>query len=872
MESIHLEGVRHHNLKNIDITIPKYTLVLITGLSGSGKSSLAFDTLYAEGQRRYLETLSTYARQFIRQLEKPELDGIQGISPAIALEQRRPPKNPRSTVGTLTEVYDYLRLLFARCGTPFCPKCEVPVTVRKIDETIEDIFMKYKGQILAITAPIVRGRKGHHRKELAHAFKQGFTLVRIDGEWYPIEETPELHPNQYHTIEIVVDRVRVERGKEERIYSAVLQAQEMTQGFVGLAVWDKGETVIFSRDAVCPVCSFHFPEIDPWMFSFSSPHGACLICQGTGRVTPGVFHRWKKKKHERTWESLPPYERHRIWRSWQEELEEYDEEASLTCPACKGKRLRYEAEYVRIEDTSIHTCHAMEIHALYEWVKHLNFPAHLASLGERIQSELVRRLATLVRVGVGYLTLDRLVHTLSTGELQRVRLATNLGNSLRGVLYVLDEPTIGLHPRDTVRLINILKELRDEGNTVVVVEHDETFIRHADYIIDLGPGAGRHGGEVIAEGPPDVVMRNTRSLTGQFLAGRRQIDFRRKRFNPEAPFLHIRSASKHNLKHIHVAFPLNCLNVVTGVSGSGKSTLVFEVLYPNLERALKKKKNDRVEWVWCEGLEGYEELDHVYIVDQSPVGKTPRSCPATYMGIFHDIRNIFARQETARIWGYGPGRFSFNVKEGQCPECRGMGFIRTRMQFLPDVRVRCERCQGRRYNPETLQIRWHGYSIADILELTVEEALDVFAIFPSIHRKLELLTHLALGYLKLGQPISTLSGGESQRLKLARELSKSARTRNIYLLDEPTTGLHMEDIRYLLKVFDLLLERGHTLIVIEHHPDVIARADYVVDLGPEGGEAGGRCLFQGPPDKLPSCSESLTGKYIRMFFTRQNIS
>ena len=860
---IHVHGARQHNLKNIDITIPKYKLIVITGLSGSGKSSLAFDTLYAEGQRRFLETLSTYARQFIRQMERPDIDRISGIQPAIALEQKKARVHPRSTVGTLTEVYDFLRLLFARLGTPYCPNCEIPVRPQTPDQMLETVFRRFPpDQPIAITAPIVRGRKGIYKRELNRALKQGYTWARIDHQWVRIEEAPPLHRHRHHTIDIVLDRLHPVTEKQDRIRQAIEQALAMTGGFVRVLIWKGTDEILLSRAYRCPRCDYTFPDIEPWFFAFSSPKGACMICQGVGLVHPRIKTRWRRDKT--TWETLPPARQWRIWSDWYEE----DELPSLSerterCPACKGTRLRPETHYVRVEGVDISHVHAMEIHEALGWIRRCSFDPRLEVIARPIIQEIERRLDFLDRVGVGYLQLNRMLHTLSTGEIQRVRLAAQLGSRLRGVLYVLDEPTVGLHPRDTHRLIATLKSLRDLGNTIIVVEHDETTIRAADHIIDLGPGAGETGGRVVAQGPPSFIMKHPDSLTGAYLAGR-ITQYQRERLPLEpVEWLVLRGARKHNLKNIDVRIPLRRLTVVTGVSGSGKSTLVLEVLYEALHRLLQEKSLRS--FPWCRAVEGWETINGVYHVDQSPIGKTPRSCPATYVGIFTPIRELFAKQEAARIWGYTAAHFSFNVKAGQCPTCKGMGYRRVKMHFLPDVYVGCDVCGGRRYHRDILKVTWHGLTIADVLDMTVDEARQYFAFHRQIEPKLSILHDLALGYLRLGQPSHTLSGGESQRIKLARELSRSSRRHHLYILDEPTTGLHAEDVRYLLKVLDRLVAQGHTVVVIEHHPDVMVNADFIIDLGPEGGAAVGEIVAQGPPEVIVATPASRTGHFLSSY-------
>lgn len=857
---IWIHGAREHNLKNLDVAIPKFKLVVITGLSGSGKSSLAYDTLYAEGQRRFLETLSTYARQFIRQMERPDVERITGIQPAIALEQKKARVHPRSTVGTLTEVYDFFRLLYARLGTPYCPNCEIPVRPQTIDQIVQTIYKQFStSQTLAITAPIVRGRKGLYRREIQQALKLGYTWARIDGEWYRLEDAPPLDRNRHHTIDIVLDRLTPKPENADRIRQAVEQALNMADGFVRIIEWKGEASTLLSRAHRCPTCDFTFPDIEPWFFSFSSPKGACMVCQGVGLVDTKTLKRWRKDIP--VWENLPPVRQWALWSEWYDE----DELPSLTershpCPACEGTRLRPEVRYIRIQGMDITRVHAMEIHDALQFIRRCSFDKPQEPIAMPIRHEIERRLSFLSDVGVGYLQLDRMLHTLSTGEIQRVRLAAQLGSRLRGVLYVLDEPTVGLHPRDTERLIQILYRLRDMGNSIVVVEHDETTIRSADHIIDLGPGAGEHGGSIIVSGTVEDVIEHPRSLTGAYLSGRRTVFKREPLPLEDCDWLTVRGARKHNLKNLTFRIPLRRLTVVTGVSGSGKSTLVFEVLYEALQTLLNGKSLES--FPWCDTVEGWESIHQVYHIDQSPIGKTPRSCPATYIGIFTHIRELMAAQETARIWGYTATHFSFNRIEGQCRDCKGMGYRRVKMHFLPDAFVVCESCQGRRYHRDILKVKWRNRSIADILDLTVDEALDLFHFHRKIAPKLEILHDLSLGYLRLGQPSHTLSGGESQRIKLARELTYRRGRHHLYLLDEPTTGLHAEDVNHLLNVLDRLIRQGHTVIVIEHHPDVMINADFILDLGPEGGRAGGEIVAQGTPQAIVSAPLSRTGQYL----------
>jgi len=860
---IALQGVRHHNLKGLDLCLPKYRLIVVTGPSGSGKSSLAFETIYAEGQRRYLETLSTYARQFIRQMDKPDVERIVGLQPAVAIEQKKLPPHPRSTVGTVTEVYDYLRLLFARVGTPFCPTCDRPLQPQTMDQMVRTVLARWAGEPIAITAPIVRGRKGFHKKELEQAQRRGYTWARIDGRWYRLEDVPPLARTRHHTIDIVMDRLIARPEHRTRMETALQAAIEMTRGFARVVHWENAQEVLFSTHHRCPQCDFQFPEVEPWLFAFSSPKGACMVCRGIGWVTPTTARRWEHLP--RRMEEMDVGDRWEAWAAWNTEEESLGEEArTVLCPACEGTRLRPEARQVRIQGQSIADLSRMELGDLQAFLAGLSWEGPDRPIAERILPGIFHRLDYLIDVGVEYLTLDRPTHTLSTGEMQRVRLAAQLGSGLRGVLYVLDEPTVGLHPRDTARLIRILQRLRDMGNTVIVVEHDEATIRSADFIVDLGPGAGTRGGYLVAAEPIDRFIRHPTSVTAAYLRGDRQIPQRSFLPLDRVPWLRLRNVRRHNLAGIDVQIPLGRLTAVTGVSGSGKSTLVFDVIYEEILH--QRRHSGRAAPLYCDAIEGLEFIRQVVVVDQSPIGRTPRSTPATYVGVFDDIRKFFAAQPTARAWGYGPGRFSFNRPEGRCRYCEGMGYRRVRLHFMPDAFVRCEDCGGSRYNADTLKVTWQGRSIADILTMTVDEALEFFQAFPGITRKLQVLSDLALGYLSLGQPSHTLSGGESQRLKLARELIRSTRGGVLYLLDEPTTGLHADDIQYLLRVLSRLVEQGHTVVVIEHHPDVIRNADYVLDLGPGGGRWGGRVVACGPPPVVAACGASATGQILKSFF------
>lgn len=858
-EVILLQGARQNNLKNLDITIPKNRLVVLTGVSGSGKTSLAFETLFAEGQRRYLETLSAYARQFIRQLDRAEFDRLLGIQPSVALEQKKARPHPRSTVGTLTNVYDFLRLMYARLGKPHCPKCRIPVKRHSLEDMLRQIENIFLDQLIAITAPIVRGRKGSHKNELEQALKRGYTWANLDGSWQRIENAQELNRYRQHDIDIVIDRVRPNLKNSQRILKALTKAVDWTRGFARVITWNGNQELMFTSDNQCPKCNYLFPEIEPWFFSFSSPRGACITCRGIGFVTMNESYLYRNVNIQ--WEKLPHHEKWQVWNTMTDPVDIPSlAERQHPCPACQGTRLRPETHWVWINNQPITEIQRWEIKELYDWLMQIEFPKTLKPIANPILREIQRRLEFLIKVGVDYLTLDRWVHTLSTGELQRVRLAGQLASELRGILYVFDEPTVGLHARDTVRLITTMKELRDQGNTIVVVEHDEATVRAADYILDLGPGAGEKGGNLIAEGTLQDIQAHKASLTGAYLSGRKTVTMRNPLPLDAVNWIRIIEPHLHNLKGMDVAFPLGRWSVVSGVSGSGKSTLVIDVLYENMRRLLSSSGKDPLKG--CKTIQGWENIRGVYHVNQSPIGRTPRSCPATYIGIFRHIRELFAKQETARIWGYEPSRFSYNIPEGRCRSCKGMGFNRVKMQFLPDVFVNCEACGGSRFHYDTLKVRWRGFSIADILNMTIDEALEKFSFYRIIAEPLQLLHDLALGYLRLGQPSHTLSGGESQRIKLARELNKAKRGGNLYLMDEPTTGLHAADIDHLVRVFDRLVHAGHTLIVIEHHLDIIANADFIIDLGPEGGTAGGKIVASGTPYELAQLGQGYTAKFL----------
>ena len=828
-QTIHIKGAREHNLKNLDVVLPRDRLVVVTGLSGSGKSSLSFDTIYAEGQRRYVESLSAYARQFLEQMGKPDVDSIEGLSPAISIEQKTTSHNPRSTVGTVTEIYDYLRLLFARVGHPFCVNCGKAITAQTVQQMVDAIGALPVGSRFQVLAPIVRGRKGEYRKELTDARRAGYVRARIDGAIVGLDEAISLDKQRKHTIEIVVDRLvmKDEESLQRRLADSVETALKLTQGLVGV-LGETDEVTLYSEQLACITCGVSYPELAPRVFSFNSPHGACPACDGIGYEV-----------------SACP------------EGQEYSEH--YLCPVCRGTRLKAESLAVKVGGKSIAEVTQLSILEAGSFFECLDLSERERMIGQRILKEIRERLEFLLNVGLDYLTLDRAAATLSGGEGQRIRLATQIGSGLVGVLYILDEPSIGLHQRDNHRLLQTLLRLRDLGNTVLVVEHDAATMRVADHIVDMGPGAGVYGGSIVAQGTPADIMRHPDSLTGRYLRGEKRVALPVRARRPKG-FLTVVGAGKHNLREVNAKFPLGLLTCVTGVSGSGKSTLVLEVLFPSLSSRLYHNK-PRLEG--CRALKGADALDKVIDIDQSPIGRTPRSNPATYTGVFTFIRDLFAGLPESRVRGYRPGRYSFNVKGGRCEACQGGGLIKIEMHFLPDVYVTCEACKGRRYNRETLDVRHKGKTIADVLAMTVAEALDFFEHIPSIARKLQTLADVGLHYIKLGQSATTLSGGEAQRVKLSRELSKRATGRTLYLLDEPTTGLHFADVQRLLDVLNRLVEHGNTVLVIEHNLDVIRNADWILDLGPDGGNAGGRIVDEGPPAALIKSGTSWTAQVLR---------
>ncbi|MBY0375545.1 MAG: excinuclease ABC subunit UvrA [Bryobacteraceae bacterium] len=917
LDRITVHGARQHNLKNIDVEIPRNTLTVITGLSGSGKSSLAFDTIYAEGQRRYVETLSPYARQFLDQMERPEVDSIDGLSPAISIEQKTTSRSPRSTVGTITEVYDYLRLLYSSIGVPHCPNCSTAISRQTTAQILERIVQIPTEERLMILAPVVRGRKGEYKKDLEKFARQGFLRARIDGEMRSLEEDIPLDKRKNHTIEVVVDRLPWKPGDTsnlKRLEASIETATKLADGLVIVAIVD-GEERLYSQKLACPECGTSVPVIEPRSFSFNSPYGACPTCSGLGsrwsfdpdkviadpskpildgglgpasssntmagkiadaawKFSINIDKPWDQlsKKHRdillygegrfpgilKILDSLAPE-----GGKWRDSMEDY--QTAVTCPDCRGQRLQPGSLAVRVKDLNIAEFTGLAIARALPTVRGWKLDSRERQIAGRIVEEIETRLEYLVTVGLDYLSLARSAVSLSGGEAQRIRLASQIGAKLRGVLYVLDEPSIGLHPRDNERLLKTLEQLRDLGNTVLVVEHDQETIERADYVVDLGPGAGRLGGELMVKGTPAEIARNTSSLTGQYLAGTRAIPTPATRRKGNGDFLKVLGATEHNLRNVDASFPLGTLTVVTGVSGSGKSTLVNDILYRAVSQHIWGSKTAPGAH---RAIEGLEHLDKVIEIDQSPIGRTPRSNPATYTQVFGPIRDLYAMLPESRERGYKAGRFSFNVRGGRCEACQGDGLKRIEMNFLPDVYVTCEVCRGRRYNRETLQVRYRNHSIADLLEASVDDALPVLENIPVIHQKLKTLQDVGLGYVHLGQSSTTLSGGEAQRIKLARELSKRQTGRTLYILDEPTTGLHFEDVRRLLEVIQKLVDFGNTVIIIEHQLDIIKAADWILDLGPEGGEAGGQIIAQGTPEQILKSKKSHTARALEKVMRR----
>ena len=937
-DKIIIQGARENNLKNVNLTIPRDKLVVFTGLSGSGKSSLAFDTIYAEGQRRYVESLSSYARQFLGQMDKPDVDSIDGLSPAISIDQKTTSRNPRSTVGTVTEIYDYLRLLWARVGIPHCPKCGKEIRRQTIDQIVDRVEALGEGTRFIILSPVVRGKKGEHQKVFEDARKQGFARVRVDGILYDLTEEIKPEKNKKHSVDLVVDRLVLKDGLRRRLTDSIETACSHSGGLVTVELPTTGEELSFSQNYACEDCGISLTELEPRMFSFNNPSGACPCCTGLGfqlvadpdlvipdkdksifegaiqasgwqsARTDSIFRMYFEALAQKYHFSLTapvkelspeamdvilygtkgeklkmtynrgtgmgvleqPFEGilNNISRRYREtqsdaarkELEECM--ASAPCPQCHGDRLSENARAVTVGGIGIMDFCRMSVAQELEFMENLQLEGNMALVAEQIVKEIRSRLKFLTDVGLGYLTLSRASGTLSGGESQRIRLATQIGSSLMGVLYILDEPSIGLHQRDNDKLLGTLKQLRDLGNTLIVVEHDEDTMRSADFIVDVGPGAGSHGGEIVAAGTLDEIIRCPRSVTGQYLSGVKKIPVPSRRRKGSGKVLAVRGATENNLKNIDVEIPLGTLTCVTGVSGSGKSSLVGEVLNKTL---LGKLNHARTRPGACRCVEGIEHLDKVIDIDQSPIGRTPRSNPATYTGLFNDIRDLFASTADAKMRGYGPGRFSFNVKGGRCEACCGDGLVKIEMHFLADVYVPCEVCHGARYNRETLEVRYKGKNIAEVLDMRAEEAVDFFENLPKIRRKAQTLVEVGLGYVKLGQSSTTLSGGEAQRVKLATELARVSTGRTIYILDEPTTGLHAADVHKLIEVLQTLVEGGNTVLVIEHNLDVIKTADYIIDLGPEGGDGGGRVVAQGTPEEVAQVEESFTGQYLKKY-------
>src|SRR5688572_24446707 len=939
MESIVIRGAREHNLKNIDVVVPRNRFVVITGVSGSGKSSLAFDTIFAEGQRRYVESLSAYARQFLEQMEKPDVDSIEGLSPAISIEQRTTSRNPRSTVGTVTEIYDYLRLLYASIGTPHCTNCGQEIRPQTIQQMVDKLMLLPQGTKFTILAPYVRGKKGEYRKQMLQMVKEGFTHAIVNGQEVELSDPPTLDKQKKHTIDIRIDRIVVKEGIAQRLADSLETATRVTKGLVKILYQEDKREELMSQSYACPDCGVSIGEITPRLFSFNSPYGACQGCSGLGvlleiderKIIPdasksieeGAIALWKegsehwrlrqihtvarhyKFKLTTPWEKLPEKARHAVLHGSEDKLKfEFGGEDSAyeytgkyegivpmlkrryresdsddireeierwmtpkKCPDCGGRRLRPEALSVTVAGRTIDKIVAFQLRDAESFFRDVHLTAREETIAGKILKEVRDRLGFLNAVGVGYLTLDRNAATLSGGEAQRIRLATQIGSKLMGVLYVLDEPSIGLHQRDNRRLIDSLVELRDLGNTVIVVEHDEETIQTADHIIDLGPRAGVHGGEIVAEGTLEQIKTFPSSLTAKYLRGEAEISVPAVRRKPNGKKLVIRGAKQNNLKNLDVEFPLGVFIAVTGVSGSGKSTLVNDILY----KALSKHFYDAIDTPGeHDRIDGLELIDKVIDIDQSPIGRTPRSNPATYTQLFGEIRNLMSATPEARMRGYGPGRFSFNVKGGRCEACKGDGQIKIEMHFMPDIYVKCDVCGAKRYNRETLEVKYKGYSIAELLEMTVEQSLDVFRHVPRIYNILHTLDEVGLGYITLGQSSTTLSGGEAQRVKLAKELAKRATGKTLYILDEPTTGLHFDDVAKLLHLMHGLVEKGNTVVVIEHNLDVVKTADQVIDLGPEGGDAGGKVIATGTPEEVAK-SDSPTGKYLRKVLAHQRV-
>ncbi len=937
MDTITIRGARTHNLKNIDLTLPRDQLIVITGLSGSGKSSLAFDTIYAEGQRRYVESLSAYARQFLSMMEKPDVDHIEGLSPAISIEQKSTSHNPRSTVGTITEIYDYLRLLYARTGIPQCPKHHHSLQAQTISQMVDQVLAQKEGERWMLLAPVIQGRKGEYLQLFEDLKAQGFLRARIDGEVYDLDEAPVLDAKKKHTIEVIVDRFKIRDDLSLRLAESFETALRLTEDLAIAANMDNSEELVFSERYACPECGYSLSELEPRIFSFNNPKGACPSCDGLGvrqhfdpervvhnpeiSLAGGAIRGWDRRNgyyyqiicslaEHYGFDTDRPYHEldeavqkillygsgkevisfHFPMGNGKQQVREYPFEGVIAnmerryhetdsqtvrdelakylsqkpCEECQGARLNQAARHVFIENKPLHALTSLPIHQALDFFKHLQLPGHRGEIATKINKEIQERLEFLVNVGLDYLTLDRSADTLSGGEAQRIRLASQIGAGLVGVMYVLDEPSIGLHQRDNERLLNTLFRLRDLGNTVIVVEHDEDAILHADHVVDIGPGAGVHGGQIIASGTPDDIKAHPDSLTGQYLSGKISIEIP-KQLNTKNPdrLISVHGACGHNLKDVNIDFPIGLLTCVTGVSGSGKSTLVNDTLYRYAARLINKAGEQHAP---CKQITGLEHIDKVVDIDQSPIGRTPRSNPATYTGVFTPVRELFAATPEARSRGYTPGRFSFNVKGGRCEACKGDGVIKVEMHFLPDVFVPCDICAGKRYNRETLEIRYKGKTIHEVLEMTVEDAAQFFNAIPVLAKKLQTLMDVGLSYITLGQNAITLSGGEAQRVKLAKELSKRDTGKTLYILDEPTTGLHFHDTQQLLQVLHTLRDHGNTVIIIEHNLDVIKTADWIIDMGPEGGVGGGQLIAEGTPQEVSQMSHSYTGQYLKRFF------